>query len=323
MSNRGAIESAQEEAAGTDLWRRVVAQSERALASGALQPMTTQTVGLTQAGSTFTVYTPTGAHRRLDPKNRALIQQRADQAAGQSANPFLPPYEPDLFVADVSATHVCLLNKFPVLANHLLILPRAYESQEDLLTLADFQALWRCLAQVDGLAFYNGGPVAGASQPHKHLQLVPAQGNGGRDLIPLEARLSGSPGLPFAHAFVRLDPRLARRPELAAQASFDHYHRLLRAAGLQRKLGEPGQPGPYNLLMTRRWMFVAPRRRLEAAGIDVNSLGFAGSLLVRSPEELAYLRRCTPLLLLRAVVDGRGRVGAGQRPVSGCTMQLP
>ena len=38
---------------------------------------------------------------------------------------------------------------------------------------ADFDALARGLAAIDGLAFYNGGTVAGASQPHKHLQLVP------------------------------------------------------------------------------------------------------------------------------------------------------
>ena len=29
------------------------------------------------------------------------------------------------------------------------------------------------LAEVEGLAFFNGGTVAGASQPHKHLQVVP------------------------------------------------------------------------------------------------------------------------------------------------------
>ena len=29
------------------------------------------------------------------------------------------------------------------------------------------------LAEFDGLGFYNGGETAGASQPHKHLQIVP------------------------------------------------------------------------------------------------------------------------------------------------------
>ena len=50
---------------------------------------------------------------------------------------------------------------------------RAFEEQTDLLNLEDFAALWFCLQEIDGLAFFNGGKIAGASQRHKHLQLIP------------------------------------------------------------------------------------------------------------------------------------------------------
>ena len=43
-------------------------------------------------------------------------------------------YEVDLFVADISPTHVCILNKFNVVDYHLLIITRAFESQENLLS---------------------------------------------------------------------------------------------------------------------------------------------------------------------------------------------
>ena len=66
------------------------------------------------------------------------------------------------------------------------------------------------LQAMDGLAFYNAGQVAGASQRHKHLQLVPALGPHGLR-APVEGLMAGTePGetqltLPFRHAFVRLD----------------------------------------------------------------------------------------------------------------------
>lgn len=52
-----------------------------------------------------------------------------------------PPYDPDLFVADVSDTNLALLNKFSVFDHHLLVVTCRFEEQETLLDIADFQAL--------------------------------------------------------------------------------------------------------------------------------------------------------------------------------------
>jgi ATP adenylyltransferase len=65
------------------------------------------------------------------------------------------------------------LNKFNIIDHHLLIVTRTFKEQETWLTLQDFEAMWACLNEIDGLVFYNGGKTAGASQRHKHLQLVP------------------------------------------------------------------------------------------------------------------------------------------------------
>ena len=67
-----------------------------------------------------------------------------------------------MYVADLSATHVGLLNKFYVVPHHLLIVTRHFESQESSLTPADFQTLWSCLAEYNSLGFYNSGAAAGA-----------------------------------------------------------------------------------------------------------------------------------------------------------------
>jgi ATP adenylyltransferase len=221
--------------------------------------------------------------------------ERKEQAgieAGRSArDPFLP-YEQDLFVADLSPTHVALLNKFPVVEPHLLVVTRAFEDQEDPLGRRDFEALALCLREIDGLGFYNAGAAAGASQRHKHLQLLPMPLGPGPERAPVETLLARGE-LPFEHALAR--PGAGGAEELLAG-----YHDLLDALGLPR-----AAPGPYNLLATRGWMLLVPRTREHFASISVNALGFAGSFYVRDRAELGLLREHGPLGVLRAVVRER------------------
>ena len=112
------------------LRRSVRARSQRAWERGALERIPAEIEMIEDCGVEFLVRVAAGV--------RAV--QRAHAArAGERTNPFLP-YDEDLFVADVSETHVCLLNKFNVVDDHLLIVTRAFESQEDPLRLADFEA---------------------------------------------------------------------------------------------------------------------------------------------------------------------------------------
>jgi ATP adenylyltransferase len=79
----------------------------------------------------------------------------------------------------------------------------------------------------------------------------------------------------------------------------------LRAASANddgRAANEPErQRGPYNLLVTRRWMLLVPRTREHFGSISVNALGFAGSLFVRDDAEMDALRAEGPMGVLRAV----------------------
>lgn len=153
----------------------VAAATRRALASGALVPLDTEGTPIEDAGVRFVV------RKALNLRRKDAERERQARGAAP-ADPFLPP-EPDLRVADVSASHVAVLNRFNVLERHLLIVTRAFEHQERWLTREDFTALAACLAGYESLGFYNGGAVAGASQAHKHLQLVP---------LPLGAEAAGA-----------------------------------------------------------------------------------------------------------------------------------
>lgn len=225
---------------------------------------------------------------------------RSDAGGALSASdPFMQP-EPELFVADVSATHYALLNKFNVLDRHLLLVTRAYVDQEEPLDAADFEALVACMGDEHVLGFYNGGKAAGASQPHKHLQVVrlPLAPHG-RDL-PIEALIERQSrdadalhGLAFRNAFVRLeDPH-------DPQMLLAHYERLLERAG--------ARASPYNLLVARDWMLLVPRARAAFEGIEVNSLGFGGALFVRNEAQMATVERVGPMAILRGVAPPRER----------------
>lgn len=203
----------------------------------------------------------------------------------------LGDFEPQLYVGDVGSSHYALLNKYPVLPDHLLIVTRAAEPQDRLLGEADFAALAAVMDGFDGLGFYNGGHDAGASQGRKHLQLVPLPlAAEAASPVPLEALIT-SGALPFQHAFAPL----ADLGEMHAR-----YRELLARLGITA-LADERQSAPYNLLATRRWMLVVPRRRERAEGISINALGFAGSLFVRNDEELERVRRARPMNMLRAV----------------------
>lgn len=285
------------------LWTKICHQTQHGLNCGALKPIATQHEWVEHDQIRFLV-------RILDNlvrKEKAQVKQK--QRSDKPFNPFLP-YEEDLFVTHISDTHLCLLNKFNVVDHHSLIVTRAFEAQECWLNQLDFEALWACLREIDGLAFYNGGKNAGASQRHKHLQLVPLPmvPEEGGQALPIETAIASAqftaaigiaPQLPFCHGIMHLAVNPDDSLATCATQTLVTYHRLLAAIGLPFA-GET-QTGAYNLLMTRRWMMLIPRSQEDYQSIPINALGFAGSFLVKNAEQMARLKQLKPLNLLSAV----------------------
>ncbi|WNC91293.1 phosphorylase [Paraburkholderia sp. FT54] len=289
------------------LWPAMLRQAGHALRCGALQPIETFQSVIESGGMRFVV-------RQVSSLTRKEQQRRQTQKlhAGErpSVNPFLP-YDPDLFVADVSDTHLALLNKFNVIDNHLLIVTRDFEPQDTLLNLADFESLIACMAEFDGIGFYNAGAAAGASQAHKHLQIMPLPLGDSEPPLPIESILAATltedqaqrvPGLPFRHAFARLESGAAISVD-AAPSVLACYRALLEAAGVQpvEVSGELRHSAPYNLLVTRRWMLLVPRSEERVEGVSINALGFAGSLFVRDAAQMKVIERLGPMAALQRV----------------------
>ena len=288
------------------LWESIVRSTRSAIAQRAILPIPTEYAFIEDSGMRFFVRILAG----LRKKDEAATKKGPDSGPAGIIDPFLPP-EKDLLLGDISDTHLAVLNKFNVVKHHLLMVTRTFEEQDTLLTLADFEALWLCMAEFEGLAFYNGGREAGASQQHKHLQMVPlplAPKGPAIPIAPLLARapMSGIgtiPGLAFQHAFVRLDRDLLETPREAAIQTCDLYRAMLASVNMEISsgCGPARQSQPYCFLATREWLLLVPRTREFFENISFNALAFAGSLFIRDDQQLRRLRSVGPMKALRSV----------------------
>lgn len=288
------------------LWSKTTTQTKFARQCGALKSIETEYHLIQQQDIFFVVRTLSNIVRKEQASKQ---QEKQEHKTGKRIDPFLP-YDQDLYVGDLSPTHICLLNKFNVVNNHLLIVTRNFEAQTDLLNLQDFKALWHCLEEIDGLAFFNGGKTAGASQAHKHLQLIPLPFLPDVMHRPLEeaiAKVTFKNSLGklqsygFRHGIANLEIGKNHSPQVAAETMLQKYYALLAYVGFKLDPQTLQQPAAYNFLATREWMMIVPRSRESFQNIPINSLGFAGSLFVRDRTSLALLQELTPLKLLTQV----------------------
>lgn len=290
------------------LWRKVLDATAAAREGGSLHPIPTRLEHVEEEGVRFIVRVLTGRPRKYEE-------------ASKEGNPFLP-YDESLLVGELTDSYVCLLNKFNVVEHHLLAVTRVFEDQEEYLTVKDFAALLAGLAEFDCLAFYNGGVTAGASQSHRHLQFVALPMDPGGAAVPVEALVAGglpaqgqvgcAASLPFLHALAPVDPAWIGDPLGGARGALECYQSMLHAAGMERGHSpvRQRQSGPYNLLLTRRWMLLVPRSTEFFSGASVNALGFAGALLVKNEDQLRDLKRRGPMTVLRSVAFPRDEGGA-------------
>jgi sulfate adenylyltransferase (ADP) / ATP adenylyltransferase len=283
------------------LWKRLIDTSRSALQSGTIQPILTSYEYVEDGGVRFLVRMV--VHLANKPRRGPGPPARTG-----AHNPFLP-YDPDLLVAEAGPEHVCLLNKFNVVDHHLLIATRDFVHQDTPLTPADFAVWWRCLNEYESLGFYNGGTCAGASQPHRHMQVVPLPLDHSGPRIPIEPILTvDSPvpqlqtpsiRVPFRRAVAALESCHGQSHEKSGKDLHRLYVQLLDLTGISGSL-QPDErlQNAYNLLVTRQWMMLVPRRNECFAGISLNAMAFAGAFLTRNRRELDTLRSRGPMAAL-------------------------
>ncbi|KAI9137280.1 ATP adenylyltransferase-domain-containing protein [Paraphysoderma sedebokerense] len=255
-------------------------------------------------------------------------------------NPFLP-YDENMFVDLLGDRHVCLLNKFCIVRDHLLVVTKGsvivhyptltlstykgniwiltriksdFQSQLDPLNESDFSAIYECLRRVerDGgqpyLVFFNAGELSGASQPHKHAQIIPIT-----EELPIERLIRsdfkamvGSKHEPMSLPSLAVDNYFHFIPSLFTQHNPSQTLYSIYSCLLTKMNSNYSPPYPhhhpylsYNFIMTSSWMLMVPRKEEKYENVSVNSVGWAGMFLVKTGAEKDIVKTAGPMGVLK------------------------
>lgn len=207
-----------------------------------------------------------------------------------------------------------MLNKFAIVPEHFILATKEFKQQTDALEEADLEATLACieafeLADDEGLfAFFNSGEHSGASQPHRHIQLLPiarmrdglVSGDDGHapwDVLADDGgRLEHAPFAVFSE------------PIAPGMSGAEVHGAYVRLCGRARRAVEE-RAGPralcagqmsYNMAVTRNRLVICPRvaegavvygRGGEDVGrLSLNGTVLAGTALVRNEAEWEALR---------------------------------
>ncbi|OAA74518.1 Histidine triad-like motif protein [Akanthomyces lecanii RCEF 1005] len=253
---------------------------------------------------------------------------------GTTSSPSPKPFDPfaytspppRLFVADVGAAHFLVLNKFAIVPEHFILATRDFKPQTHVLDADDLYATLACIrAYEEGsssssahgggalFAFFNCGAHSGASQPHRHIQLLPVAAM--REGLPensawsvLASRLDGDDGAvaPFRTFSDAIGLDTSREDLHTTYLRL--YEQAVRAAAAAKddepaaaKSGEEAAVS-YNMAMTRDRLVLCPRLAEGGSIMDpdtgdvvgqvsLNGTMLAGTALVKTEAEWDALRR--------------------------------
>jgi ATP adenylyltransferase len=279
----------------SELLRKAKEVTVAASASGALVPLDTTLTHLMGDGGS-----------RFELRHLLSATPKHLRASGPKPNPFLP-WDQRLEVDRIGDSHVVILNKYPVQTSHMLLITQDWQPQTGWLSMEDWRSLARIDATTTGLWFFNSGPDAGASQPHRHLQLLPRAA--GERICARDdwfRRCAQNTTMSAQDPLLRSSRVAAISSTLTGETLQELYLALADDLGLGHPTTDDCPRGAYNLLLSRQWMAIVRRRREGIRGFSVNALGFAGSLLSTEASDRQWIQRSGPEALLQAVVDADG-----------------
>jgi ATP adenylyltransferase len=270
------------------------AQWERSIGLGLVIPIQHTFTRCRDGAFEFAIFQ---AKKSASPGN--LPKKTNNCTASPSSSPFLGLGKEEKLAE--WPKHNLIFNKFPIFPSHLLVVTKEFIPQITDLDLEDFISLYRGIGAFSSsswLVFYNCGVHSGASQMHKHIQIIPSI-----DWIPLDDVISGE-GMreiwcfDFWHwlkveDFGTLDGADIQN---TAMKAYSTYSELLGKC--KETLGNGCTS--YNFLMTGRWMFIVGRRG-DSEKSSLNSLAFAGFLLQRNEEEKEFIKKRGILRMLKDV----------------------
>jgi len=219
---------------------------------------------------------------------------------GPKQNPFCP-WEKILEIDKIGDNHQLILNKYPVQKGHILLITNNWKPQNGWLDINDWKAIQKVNKDTSGLWFFNSSPIAGASQPHRHFQLL--------------RRSKDEISCPREKWFLEMKINIDNYSKLTKNiivskfnfldnsiSLFELYLELCKKLGIGDPISDEKPRYPYNLLITNKWIAIIKRSNDHIHGFSINALGFAGYLLVTEKSDINYLKEFGPEKLLENFV---------------------
>ncbi len=273
------------------IWSKALEISRKAVDSGAVIPLDTTKHKSNEECSDYEL-------RFLkSPIPKYLIEY------GPKKNPFIP-WDPRLEIQPIIDKHTLILNKYPVQLGHMLLITNNWEPQNGWLTLDDFEAIKNVDNDTTGLWFFNSSREAGASQPHRHFQLLPRHFN---ELVCpryqwfcslLKNKKDNTSDI--SHC-ISIKPRHIEK-NTNSNGLYESYKSMINEMNLGdiNKINKPLKP--YNLLITSEWIALIIRETDTSNGFSINALGFAGYFLGTKKSNVDFLIKFGPEKILKEVV---------------------
>ncbi len=270
-------------------WEKALEQTNLSINKNSLYPLETKVV-------------TTDLYNKNDFIIRKLDTSKFNKKVyyGPKQNPF-NPWEKILEIEKIGNHHQLILNKYPVQKGHILLITNSWKPQNGWLDINDWVAIQKVNKDTSGLWFFNSSPIAGASQPHRHIQLL--------------RRSYNEISCPREKWFLNLEICNDNDTKLKKSIVVSHFNfledsshiynlylELTKKIGLGDPINDEKPRYPYNILITNNWIAIIRRRFDHLHGFSVNGLGFAGYLLITDKSDINYLKTYGPEKLLENFV---------------------
>ena len=222
---------------------------------------------------------------------------------GPKRNPFIP-WDIRLQIQPINDNHTLILNKYPVQIGHMLLITNCWKPQNGWLNEDDFEAILHVDNDTTGLWFFNSCKEAGASQPHRHFQLLPRHYN--EFICPrYEWFCSLLNNMTDTNSEISHCVSIRSRNKNNSPSSNDLFNSY-KSMAKEMKLGDidlVNKPlKPYNLLITSEWIAMIIRKTDKSNGFSINALGFAGYFLGTKRSDVDILIKFGPERILKEVI---------------------
>ena len=266
-------------------WEKALQKTKISINSKSLFPLnTTDITKKLYKGNDFII-------RELD-----ITKFKKNTLIGPKINPF-KPWDKILEIDSIGNGHQLILNKYPVQLGHVLLITNEWKEQNGWLDIKDWEAIKEVNKDTSGLWFFNSGPLAGASQPHRHIQLL--RRDPSELSCPREKWILALNNLNYKNEKFSKNIILKK---FSKSLNEENIHEIYKDLSYNLGLGDPRNDKkpkyPYNLIFTDRWMIIIRRKTDNLFGISINALGFAGYILVTENSDIKYLRELGPEKLL-------------------------